>query len=139
MCVVRGAAVGPERGRSNRPFAKRMQVIRVPISMPTDGNSSGRFYDPEIRAEISRRPKERITVEGTYYRSGTTPSPFVCPKAQSVTQVTYDAAFSSYIPDHKMHPPAKESVMTWSSDRTSVLLYAILATLLVMAWIYVPA
>jgi len=29
--------------------------------------------------------------------------------------------------------------MTWSSDRTSVLLYAVLATLLVMAWIYVPA
>jgi hypothetical protein len=29
--------------------------------------------------------------------------------------------------------------MTWSSDRTSVLLYAILATLLVMAWIYVPS
>jgi hypothetical protein len=29
--------------------------------------------------------------------------------------------------------------MTWSSDRTSVLLYTILATLLVMAWIYVPA
>jgi hypothetical protein len=29
--------------------------------------------------------------------------------------------------------------MTWSSDRTSVLLYAILATLLVMAWICVPA
>jgi hypothetical protein len=56
-----------------------------------------------------------------------------------VTQVTYDAALSSYIPDHEMHPPAKESVMTWSSDRTSVLLYAILATLLVMAWIYVPA
>ena len=29
--------------------------------------------------------------------------------------------------------------MTWSSDRTSVLLYAILGTLLVMSWIYVPA
>jgi hypothetical protein len=117
-----------------------MQVIRVPISMPTYGNSSGgRFYDPEIRAEISRRPKERITVEGTYYHSGTTPSPFVSPKAQSVTQVTYGAAFSSYLRDEEMHPSAKESVMTWSSDRTSVLLYAILATLLVMAWIYVPA
>lgn len=38
-----------------------------------------------------------------------------------------------------MHPPTKKSVMTWSSDRTSVLLYAILATLFVMAWIYVPA
>jgi len=116
-----------------------MQVIRVPISMPTYGNSSGRFYDPEIRAEISRRRKERITVEGTYYRSGTTPSPFVAPKAQSVTQITYGAAFCSYLPDEEIHPPAKESVMTWSSDRTSVLLYAILATLLVMAWIYVPA
>jgi hypothetical protein len=29
--------------------------------------------------------------------------------------------------------------MTWSSDRTSVLVYAVLATLLVVAWIYVPA
>jgi len=29
--------------------------------------------------------------------------------------------------------------MTWSSDRTGVLLYAILATLFVMSWIYVPA
>jgi hypothetical protein len=56
-----------------------------------------------------------------------------------VTQVTYGAAFSSYLRDEEMHPSAKESVMTWSSDRTSVLLYAILATLLVMAWIYVPA
>jgi len=48
---------------NNLPFAKRMQVIRVPISVPTYGNSSGRFYDPEIRAEISRRRKERITVQ----------------------------------------------------------------------------
>ena len=29
--------------------------------------------------------------------------------------------------------------MTWSYDRTSVLVYAVLATLLVVAWIYVPA
>ena len=29
--------------------------------------------------------------------------------------------------------------MTWTSDRTGVLLYAILVTLFVMAWIYVPA
>jgi hypothetical protein len=56
-----------------------------------------------------------------------------------VTPITYDAALFSYVPDNEMHPLAKESVMTWSSDRTSVLLYAILATLLVMAWIYVPA
>ena len=42
-------------------------------------------------------------------------------------------------PPQEMHPSAKESVMTWSSDRASVLLYAILATLLVMAWICVPA
>ena len=115
-----------------------MQVIRVPISMPTYGNSSGRFYDPEIRAEISRRRKERITVEGTYYRSGTTPSPFVAPKAQSVTQITYGAAFSSYVPDQKMHPSAKVECYDLEF-RPSVLLYAILATLLVMAWIYVPA
>jgi len=77
--------------------------------------------------------------EGTYYRSGAAPSPFVSPKAQSVTRITYGAVFPSYIPDQEMHPSPKESVMTWSSDRTSVLLYAILATLLVMAWIYVPA
>ena len=29
--------------------------------------------------------------------------------------------------------------MTWSSDHTGVLLYAILGTLLVMSWIYIPA
>ena len=29
--------------------------------------------------------------------------------------------------------------MTWSSDRTGVLLYAILATFFVMSWIYIPA
>jgi hypothetical protein len=29
--------------------------------------------------------------------------------------------------------------MTWSSDRASVLLYSILATLFVISWIYVPA
>jgi len=29
--------------------------------------------------------------------------------------------------------------MTWSSDRTGVLLYAVVGTLLVMSWIYVPA
>ena len=117
-----------------------MQVIRVPISMPTYSNSSGRSYDPEIRAEISRRPKERITVEGTYYRSGTAPSPFVSPKAQSVTQITYGAAFCSYVPDQNMHSfGRRRGAMTWTSDRTGVLLYAILATLFVMAWIYVPA
>jgi len=33
----------------------------------------------------------------------------------------------------------RREVMTWSSDSTSVLLYAILATLFVMSWIYVPA
>ena len=29
--------------------------------------------------------------------------------------------------------------MTWSSDSMSVLLYAILATLFVLSWVYVPA
>jgi len=29
--------------------------------------------------------------------------------------------------------------MAWSSDTTSALLYAILATLFVMSWLYVPA
>ena len=77
--------------------------------------------------------KERITVQALLRAL------FVSPKAQSVTRITYGAVFPSYIPDQEMHPSPKESVMTWSSDRTSVLLYAILATLLVMAWIYVPA
>jgi hypothetical protein len=36
-------------------------------------------------------------------------------------------------------PERRREVMTWSSDSTSVLLYAILATLFVMSWIYVPA
>jgi hypothetical protein len=77
--------------------------------------------------------KERITVQALLRAL------FVCPKAQSVTRITYGAVFPSYIPDQEMHPSPKESVMTWSSDRTSVLLYAILGTLLVMSWIYIPA
>ena len=57
-----------------------------------------------------------------------------------MTQITYDAPLSSYVSDNEMHPfERRKEVMTWSSDSTSVLLYAILATLLVMAWIYVPA
>ena len=30
-------------------------------------------------------------------------------------------------------------VMTWNSDGAGVLLYSILATLLVLSWIYIPA
>jgi hypothetical protein len=57
-----------------------------------------------------------------------------------VKQITCDAPLSSYVPDNEMHPfGRRREVMTWSSDRTSVLLYAILATLFVMSWIYVPA
>ena len=57
-----------------------------------------------------------------------------------MTQITYDAPLSSYVPDNEMHPFGRRSeVMTWSSDSMSVLLYAILATLFVMSWIYVPA
>ena len=66
---------------------------------------------------------------------------FRLPKsAQSVTQITYGAAFCSYVPDQNMHSfGRRRGAMTWTSDRTGVLLYAILATLFVMAWIYVPA
>src|SRR5215510_1839454 len=43
-------------------------------------------------------------------------------------------------PGYEMHPfGRRREVMTWSSDSTGVLLYAILATLFVMSWIYVPA
>jgi hypothetical protein len=57
-----------------------------------------------------------------------------------VTQITYDAPLSSYVPDNEMHLfGTRRQVMTWSSDSMSVLLYAILATLFVMSWIYVPA
>ena len=43
-------------------------------------------------------------------------------------------------PGYEMHPfGRRREVMTWSSDSTSVLLYAILATLFVMSWIYIPA
>ena len=57
-----------------------------------------------------------------------------------MTQITYDASLSSYFPDNEMHPfGRRREVMTWSSDSTSVLLYAILATLFVMSWIYIPA
>jgi hypothetical protein len=82
--------------------------------------------------------KENITI------SGATPSPFalrIAPqKPKKVIQITYDAALSSYVPDHEMHSfGRRRAAMTWSSDRTGVLLYAILGTLLVMSWIYVPA
>jgi hypothetical protein len=57
-----------------------------------------------------------------------------------VTQITYDAPLSSYVPDNEIYPLGRRrEVMTWSSDSTSVLLYAILATLFVMSWIYIPA
>jgi len=57
-----------------------------------------------------------------------------------VTQITYDAPLSSYVPDNEMHLfGTRRQVMTWSSDSMSVLLYAIVATLFVMSWIYVPA
>jgi len=57
-----------------------------------------------------------------------------------VMQITYDAALSSYVPDNEMHSfGRRRAAMTWSSDRTGVLLYAILATFFVMSWIYVPA
>ena len=57
-----------------------------------------------------------------------------------MTQITYDAPLSSYVPDNEMHLfGTRRQVMTWSSDSMSVLLYAILATLFVMSWIYIPA
>jgi hypothetical protein len=85
-------------------------------------------------APESAGPKEHITVEALL-RALSSP-----PKAQSVTQITYGAAFCSYVPDQNMHSfGRRRGAMTWTSDRTGVLLYAILATLFVMAWIYVPA
>ena len=57
-----------------------------------------------------------------------------------MTQITYDAPLSSYVAHNEMHSfGRRREVMTWSSDSTSVLLYAILATLFVMSWIYIPA
>jgi hypothetical protein len=57
-----------------------------------------------------------------------------------VTQITYDAPLSSYVPDNEMHPfGRRREFMSWSSDSTSVLLYTIPAALFVMSWIYVPA
>src|SRR5262249_45678758 len=60
-------------------------------------------------------------------------------KPKNVMQITYDGALSSYVPDNEMHAFGRREAMTWSSDRTGVLLYTILGTLLVMSWIYVPA
>ena len=55
-------------------------------------------------------------------------------------QITYDAPLSSYVSHNEMNNfGTRRQVMTWSSDSMSVLLYAILATLFVMSWIYVPA
>src|SRR5262245_11168194 len=54
----------------------------------------------------SSAAKENITI------SGATPSPFALrigpQKPKNVMQITYAAALSSYVPDHEMHPSAKE-------------------------------
>jgi hypothetical protein len=94
---------------------------------------------------LRRSPQPFISVAASsafapLVRSEPYPSAFVAPKAQSVTQITYGAAFSSYVPDHEMYPfGRRRDAMTWTSDRTGVLLYAILGTLFVMSWIYIPA
>ena len=81
--------------------------------------------------------KENITVQALLRALSPSGSG---PKAQSVMQITYDAALSSYVPDNEMHSfGRRRAAMTWSSDRTGVLLYAILATFFVMSWIYVPS
>ena len=72
--------------------------------------------------------KENITISGANS------------EPQSVMQITYDAALCSYVLDNEMHPfGRRKDAMTWSSDSTSILLYAILATLFAMSWIYIPA
>jgi hypothetical protein len=38
-----------------------------------------------------------------------------------------------------LHWDEGRCVMTWNSDSAGVLLYSILATLLVLSWIYIPA
>jgi hypothetical protein len=59
---------------------------------------------------------------------------------KNVTKITYDPALSSYVPDNEIHPLGRRRhAMTWTSDSTGVLLYAILGTLLVTSWIYIPA
>jgi hypothetical protein len=104
---------------------------RFPFATPEALGDSG--LDFAALAHV----KENITVRALLWA----PSPQDgAPKTQNVMQITYDAALCSYVPDHEMYSfGRRRAAMTWSSERTSVLLYAILATLLVMSWIYVPA
>src|SRR5215470_6391203 len=59
---------------------------------------------------------------------------------KTVTRITDGARMPSYIPLWKKHPLGRRGhVMTWTSDRTGVLLYTVIGMLFVLSTIYLPA
>jgi hypothetical protein len=59
---------------------------------------------------------------------------------KTVTRITDGARLPSYIPSWKIQLLGRRGhVMTWTSDRTSVLLYTIIGMLFVLSTIYLPA
>jgi len=59
---------------------------------------------------------------------------------KTVTRITDGARMPSYIPFWKIHPLGRRGhVMTWTSDRTGVLLYTVIGMLFVLSTIYLPA
>jgi hypothetical protein len=59
---------------------------------------------------------------------------------KNVTRITDDARVPSYTPPRKIRSLGRRGyVMTWTSDRTGVLLYTIIGTLFVLSSIYLPA
>jgi hypothetical protein len=58
-------------------------------------------------------------------------------KRKYVTQVTYGFGAASYISDNRR--TRWEHVMTWTSDRTGFVFYTVLAMLIVLSSIYIPA
>jgi hypothetical protein len=59
---------------------------------------------------------------------------------KTVTRITDGARMPSYIPFWKIHPLGRRAhVMTWTSDRTGVLLYTVIGMLFVLSTIYLPA
>jgi hypothetical protein len=60
-------------------------------------------------------------------------------KRKYVTQITDGRGAASYIGTTDTHIGRREHVMTWTSDRTGVVLYTVLGMLIVLSSIYIPA
>jgi hypothetical protein len=59
---------------------------------------------------------------------------------KTVTRITDGGRLPSYTPPRKIHLLGRRvHAMTWTSDRTGVLLYTIIGMLFVLSTIYLPA